>query len=695
MSETMLFPCSGVDAVQGRRVTMEDTHVCLDNVRTDFPDVFRKKKRSITNNQPKQESISVESGSIVEENKQIPDLSTNTEHLNLNGTEDDQKGKDPNVVTPRSDSLGPESTLKSETIPPKRTASLDYSENSSSSNNEKDSNAKNEENNQACEENSLEPKEEILKENRGEKASSSSISGSNESTTKVIEEEVWEYEDEEESKKGTKLSFYGVYDGHGGNQAALLCEKLLHKSILNSPHFAAGDIEKAIQIGFEETDKLIIETSLQEKWTSGSTVVLSIIIDDTLYIANTGDSEAVLGRKKEDVPPSVTVENDQPKDAENSDSDDSGPPSQYEPILLSHKHKPSDAPEKDRIKKAGGHVVFGRVMGSLAVARSLGDRDYKHPFNKAQADFVSAEPFIAKYKISPLDQFLIISCDGLWDKTSYQQAVDFVVKCREESNGVTATAEKLVHYAIDRGSLDNVTAIVVFLSHQNSPKEAEAETSEDPSMNAYEFLDREAERIRETLSQPRTLSQGNGSLLSPRDLDRIKKYKLPTGETVVEVHQCQLRRKPIAQQGTILVTPTSIIFCYSRLGKRKTKSFQVNQISDITFFNADEGMRVVTTRLKKYDFVWKDAEKSSKERLELLKVEVEKNKKNSNQPITSYKDRASVDTSEEDISSASYHVNDDGVQLPVSETKSEEVNTPSQQTETPAAKVIGNWSRFD
>ena len=57
--------------------------------------------------------------------------------------------------------------------------------------------------------------------------------------------------------------------------------------------------------------------------------------------------------------------------------------------------------ERDRIKKAGGHVVFGRVMGSLAVARSLGDRDFKYPFNKADGDFVSAEPYIMKIDLTP------------------------------------------------------------------------------------------------------------------------------------------------------------------------------------------------------------------------------------------------------------------------------------------------------
>ena len=34
-------------------------------------------------------------------------------------------------------------------------------------------------------------------------------------------------------------------------------------------------------------------------------------------------------------------------------------------------------PEKERIKRAGGQVINGRVNGQLAVSRSIGDRAFK------------------------------------------------------------------------------------------------------------------------------------------------------------------------------------------------------------------------------------------------------------------------------------------------------------------------------
>ena len=83
-------------------------------------------------------------------------------------------------------------------------------------------------------------------------------------------------------------------------------------------------------------------------------------------------------------------------------------------MLLSEKHTPTSTSEKERVTQAGGRIIFGRVLGTLAVSRSIGDIDYKYPHNKASADFVTASPFVNKVDMSPTDEFLIIACDGLW-----------------------------------------------------------------------------------------------------------------------------------------------------------------------------------------------------------------------------------------------------------------------------------------
>lgn len=233
-----------------------------------------------------------------------------------------------------------------------------------------------------------------------------------------------------------RTSYYGVYDGHGGTHAADMTADLLHRNILSHPSFASGQVEEALKSGFDKTDKTILEKADKERWSHGTTVVVGVIVDNTLYIANTGDSEAVLAQ-----------------------DDGKGLTS----ILLTEKHKPNAPGEKKRIEEAGGQVVFGRVLGSLAVSRALGDMDFKYPYNKAEGHFVSGDPFIQKLELSPKNPFIVIACDGLWDKVTYEEAVEFIAKAKAEGKDPTETSQLLVKHALDLGSFDNVTIIVVYL----------------------------------------------------------------------------------------------------------------------------------------------------------------------------------------------------------------------------------------
>jgi serine/threonine protein phosphatase PrpC len=50
-----------------------------------------------------------------------------------------------------------------------------------------------------------------------------------------------------------------------------------------------------------------------------------------------------------------------------------------------------------------------------------------------KADLVSREPHLKKIILTERDEFLIIACDGLWERISYQEAVDFVAEQRVQS----------------------------------------------------------------------------------------------------------------------------------------------------------------------------------------------------------------------------------------------------------------------
>lgn len=118
-------------------------------------------------------------------------------------------------------------------------------------------------------------------------------------------------------------------------------------------------------------------------------------------------------------------------------------------VRLTYDHKGSDKQEAKRITDAGGFVMGGRVNGVLAVTRSLGDSSMK--------EFVVGSPYTTETELCEDDELLILACDGLWDVAGDQQAVDLVRDVQDAQEA----SEKLLTYALNKSTTDNVTVLVV------------------------------------------------------------------------------------------------------------------------------------------------------------------------------------------------------------------------------------------
>lgn len=182
--------------------------------------------------------------------------------------------------------------------------------------------------------------------------------------------------------------------------------------------------------------------------TSGATAVIALLFSDPdqsegkkLFVANVGDSRAVLAIRK-------TVGG---MDEEESESD-----SGFIGKRLTFDHRAEDKGEQARISQAGGFVTRNRVLGILAVSRSFGDHGMK--------DFVIATPHLSEVDIKSKEDmpFLILACDGVWDVISDQEAVDLLLPRYLENGPDEQAARLLVDTALERGSADNITAIVVY-----------------------------------------------------------------------------------------------------------------------------------------------------------------------------------------------------------------------------------------
>eukprot|EP00891_Asterochloris_glomerata_P003136 jgi/Astpho2/3136/Aster-03419 len=204
---------------------------------------------------------------------------------------------------------------------------------------------------------------------------------------------------------GEEVGCFGVFDGHGGPNAADFVRQNLFDSLLKNSKFTS-DLGTALVESFVDTDQRYLQADAGTSRDDGCTAVTAVLHRKRLVVANVGDSRAVLSRNGQAVP-------------------------------LSEDHKPNRIDERQRIESAGGVVVWAgtwRVGGVLAVSRAFGDRLLKR--------YVVAMPDITEQELESHDEALILASDGLWDDAE-------------------KAAKKLTDEAYCRGSNDNISCIVV------------------------------------------------------------------------------------------------------------------------------------------------------------------------------------------------------------------------------------------
>ncbi|KAJ3416460.1 hypothetical protein HDV05_001618 [Chytridiales sp. JEL 0842] len=278
----------------------------------------------------------------------------------------------------------------------------------------------------------------------------------------------------EDYRTENKLPFgmlFGVFDGHGGTECATIVSSLLPSYVASAlsklpapttiPTNASEDvvdptrkslISKALQDAFTKLDADIINGAVDvhvpplmnfvgaeagvntrvanedhrirshlRVVLAGSCALVCYVEGRDLYVACTGDSRAVLGRRAASgVFEALDLSADQTvKNAE-----------EYGRLLDEHPG------ELETV------VVRGRVLGGLMPTRAFGDARYKWPLsvqstilpyissrpppkNYLTPPYVTALPEVTHYRIQPSrDLFLVMATDGLYDELKSSQVVE-------------------------------------------------------------------------------------------------------------------------------------------------------------------------------------------------------------------------------------------------------------------------------
>ena len=224
-------------------------------------------------------------------------------------------------------------------------------------------------------------------------------------------------------------------DGHAGGACS--------KYIINKLPLLLSYYLKTIYstTTYQEINKLISETikkldSMYQKQNdlSGSTCVFALFINKNIFIVNIGDSRCIIGNYQNKIK------------------------------LQTKDHKPNVKKELQRIYQNGGlitnidtyRVYVNEQVNGLAISRVIGDNHYKG-FN-----IVISNPDIYVRNILRKNEIMILASDGLWDVVTNLEAINFV-NTRINKMGLSTIAKDLVYYAFRKGSMDNITAIIVMI----------------------------------------------------------------------------------------------------------------------------------------------------------------------------------------------------------------------------------------
>ncbi|KAJ6680023.1 PROTEIN PHOSPHATASE 2C 49-RELATED [Salix purpurea] len=232
-------------------------------------------------------------------------------------------------------------------------------------------------------------------------------------------------------------AFYGVFDGHGGPEAAAYIRKNAMRIFFEDANFPQSsevdsmfleEVENSLRKAFHLADLALAE-DCNVNTSSGTTAITAFVFGRLLMVANAGDCRAVLCRNGE-------------------------------AIDMSQDHKPIYPSERRRVEELGGYIDNnGFLNGVLSVSRALGDWDMKLP--RGSPSPLVSEPEFQQLFLTEEDEFLIIGCDGIWDVMSSQQAVSLVRRGLRRHDDPDQCARDLAKDALRRDTFDNLTVIIV------------------------------------------------------------------------------------------------------------------------------------------------------------------------------------------------------------------------------------------
>lgn len=237
------------------------------------------------------------------------------------------------------------------------------------------------------------------------------------------------------------LDYYAIFDGHGSDDVAMHCAEYMHQYM---QEFAkASSVDKGLDVNgmlnfsFQKADYIVRKVTHTGK-KAGATATVMLVSDKTIWIANAGDSRAVMCNSAGGC------------------------------VQLTTDHRLNVPSERKRIESKNGMIVpYGNslyVDGVLNVTRSIGDDHVTERGVIAQPEIIT----VAKRDA----EFIVLATDGVFDVMSNERVIEIGTRCMEktleraphaEHANIATIMSKVIARASseNRSSPDNVTVMCV------------------------------------------------------------------------------------------------------------------------------------------------------------------------------------------------------------------------------------------
>ena len=282
-------------------------------------------------------------------------------------------------------------------------------------------------------------------------------------------------------KTWPKISYFGIFDGHGGEGCSEFLKNNLLNYLIDNKNFPF-DIKTGLTESFEKAEeeffKLKCSGDIEHCDKSGSCALVSILFDNKIYIANLGDSRAIMSMSSGTKVKQLTNDHkpDNPKEFERvikngskiyiDDNDDP----HRDPSKLNFIKDKAELERAKSNNKSNEEMIFRVYPSDLAVTKSIGDiKAKKKEFGGKQGSIIN-KPDIFIHDINSTDDFLVMGCDGIFDDLSNQEVSDaawFVFKnlSKEKNYDIHELSQDacdiIMKFALEKQTSDNLSCIVI------------------------------------------------------------------------------------------------------------------------------------------------------------------------------------------------------------------------------------------